>query len=129
LHLTRLRLAGEHLFVRPEQEIVHQRTFDWTNDTGEGVELVYEPDGMPIDIGPGAALHLVCSGIEEGELEVDHKEDALVVYGWPSSKAEVFVDGVLVYSSPVAMPSLPPHTSTKEFVVGLFGGSTDPTDE
>jgi len=103
---------------------VHERTFVWTNDTGGPIELVYEPDGMPIVVPRGACLRVVGSGSEDGDLEVEQGDDRIVVFGWPSSKAEIFLEGVLHYASPSAMPALAPGMSTRQLIRGLFGGGS-----
>lgn len=107
---------------------MHESKFDWTNAAESPAELVYEPDGMSIDIPPGASVRVVCQGSEPGELEVEHEGNALVVYGWPTSTAQIFVGEALVYSS-FAFPPLPPSMSTKQFIRVVLGGRNSETDE
>jgi hypothetical protein len=100
---------------------LHTRTFEWTNDTGEFACLVYEPDGRPFDIESGASVRVVCSGIESGELEVVRDDDGFVAFGWPSARAQIWVDDVMIYASPIPMPGIPPGLSTRTFMGRLFG--------
>jgi hypothetical protein len=108
---------------------VYESIFTWTNESGTKVDLAYEPDGMPIEVPPGKSVRIVCRGDLEGSLEIHHSESGPVVFGWTTSRAEIFVDEALVYASAQPMPPLPPGMSTKQFLGRVFVGTTTTESE
>ena len=63
-----------------------------SNRFNEPIVLALEPWGREIRMPPGFRVEVIFSG-PPGDVEVDHEDRRVVVYGWEGSTVAAFHDG------------------------------------
>jgi hypothetical protein len=61
------------------------------NTLGESIVLVLEPWGTEIRVSPGQRVEVVAEG-PAGELEIEHGDRRITLYGWEGSVMYALVD-------------------------------------
>jgi hypothetical protein len=92
------------------------------------LEVWFEPWGMLQPLPPGESFRVVGRSPQAGQMEVVESGDAVVVYAWPGATLQVFNGAEMVDEFRIAVPDLPPGTSTRAFVEDFFGGPSDRQD-
>lgn len=94
-----------------------------TNPTDKPVTVWFEPWGMPHLLPPQQSFRLLAVGDEEGKMEIERREDEIVVYGWPGARLRAYCDGHLVVDLDVTPPRPPAGLSMRAFIRKLFVGA------
>lgn len=66
------------------------------NKLSEHVVLALEPWGREITMPPGFRVEVVISG-PPGDLEIEHGEKRITLYGWAGTTIETFHDGEEIF--------------------------------
>ena len=105
---------------------MHEDIRRLTAPSDRSLYLWFEPWGDGRQIPAGCEVEVRARSSVRGELELDVADDRTVVYAWPGSTLEIFVNGKWADAFDVAFPSTPPGMSTKEFTSMMFGGPPRP---
>ena len=76
---------------------------------------------MPHNLPSGKSFTVVSTSAVEGQLEIEHSENTIIVYAFPSATLKVFLEGALIDDFNIKFPDLPPQMTTKSFVNFFFG--------
>jgi hypothetical protein len=94
------------------------------NSRERAVTFIVEPWGDAHDMPPRAAFDVTAEAPEPGTLEVEMKDDSIIVWGWSGSVLTVFHNGeelgAGLWPRP-AVPPLPPGQSTGQFLRNIRG--------
>jgi hypothetical protein len=99
-----------------------------TNASLLAVTVWFEPWGMNHTLPANKAFDLVVESDIEGEIEIEHADDRIAVYSFPTSTIKIYLDGDLIDDLNVKFPAsaVPKNTTTKQLVNFLFGGPGQP---
>ena len=86
-----------------EQRVTIRLTISGPDET----TLILEPWGEIHLVPPNSTLEIVGKGPEGDTLEIERAEDSLVVYGWPGSVVNVYLDGTEIDSRGEHRPRAP----------------------
>ena len=98
------------------------------NDSHSPVTVWFEPWGMSHTLPANKTFHLTIESDIKGQIEIEHVDDGIAVYSFPTSTIKIFLDGDLIEDLNVKFPAsaVPENTTTKQFVKYLFGGPGKP---
>jgi hypothetical protein len=97
-----------------------ERIVTYTNVT-TGDQIVWmEPWCEEIRIPSGKTFTFTGHGTEDGEIEIEKRDEGIIVYGWPTSMVNVVCDGQTVWTAYFAVPQIPPGMTIRGFVKCLF---------
>ena len=91
-----------------------------TNSTGKEIVLHLEPWGEQFVMSPGITFSITARAEQSGAFEIEHLENEIIVWAWPTAIVEVFrgdvevgIDAGLVRP---AVPSVPEGQSVSSFL-------------
>ena len=90
----------------------------WRSGSSPGACLTHSP--------PGESFRVVAVSDEDGQLEVDHDDTGVAVYGWPGCTIRVYSEDDLIDDFSTKFPAFRAGMSTKSFIGFLFGGPGGP---
>src|SRR5688572_2425018 len=91
----------------------HSETLQATDET---LNVWFEPWGDGETFAPGTVVELRATGRPDGRLEIDMREECVIVYGWPGCTLQVFANGILLRDFSIPVPEPPPGMTTRQFV-------------
>ena len=71
-----------------------------TNSSGKPRLFHLEPWGDQIEMASGATFVLCAEAAQQGSFEIEHGEDEIIVWAWPTASVKVFSEG-----SEIGMPA------------------------
>ena len=84
-----------------------------------------EPWGEQIEMPPGARFVITAEAEQHGSFEVEHGENEIVVWAWPSAVVKVFCEGeeigVAAGVERPAVPPVPEGQSVSSFLHSMLG--------
>ena len=83
----------------------------------------FEPWAEELTLPPGEGFKLVAAAPQPGQLEIDHGDSLVIVYGWPGSTIAVYLGDTLIRDFDIPFPDIPPNMTMKAFIHLMFGGS------
>ena len=89
-----------------------------SNNTSEAIEVVLEPWGMPLSLGPGQEFELIAESPHPGKLEIE-RDVFITAYAWSGATLKVYANGVLVQSQAIAVPEGPSGVSLRKFMASV----------
>jgi hypothetical protein len=92
----------------------------YSNDTAREQIAWMEPWCEEIRIPPDKTFSFKGRGAEPGEIEIEKRDEGIIVYGWPTSVVEVECDGQTIWKAYSECPQIPPGTTMSAFVKFLF---------
>jgi hypothetical protein len=95
------------------------------NNTANPLRVWLEPWCEEVLVPVGSSIELRAEGIDVGKLEIEENKDATVVFGWPTSRLKIFLEGQQIWESYADVPPVP-KGSIKTFVKDLFWKHTGP---
>lgn len=98
-----------------------EHTLSIENSSERPLVLVLEPWGMPLELALGQHVEVTGRATQAGHLHLEHRVDALVVWGWPSSTVEVRGQSGVLFSCSVPVPGVPPGRTVAGFLKGVLG--------
>jgi hypothetical protein len=78
-----------------------------TNSTTTEIVLHLEPWGDQFRMPPATTLSLTAKAEESGSFEIEHLENEVIVWAWPSASVKVFSAGVEVGAVVGERPTVP----------------------
>lgn len=96
-----------------------------TNSSGRQLAFHLEPWGEQIEMQSGATFSVLAEAEVEGTFEIEHLEDEIIVWAWPTAVVKVFCAGEEVGPSAglrrPAVPPVPAGQRVSSFLRGVLG--------
>ncbi|HEY7546414.1 MAG TPA: hypothetical protein VID27_16110 [Blastocatellia bacterium] len=70
--------------------MAYKSSISIANRTDRGLTFQVEPWGEQIPMPPGTAFQVVAEAKQQGEIEIEYKENDVLVWGWTGSVLTVF---------------------------------------
>jgi hypothetical protein len=112
----------------------YQSSINITNARGGALTFNLEPWGEQIEMPAGATFTVTAEAEQQGFFEVEHGEDEIILWAWPSAVVKVFRGteevGLAVGTERPAVPPVPSGKSVSSFLRGVLGtGSQASADD
>src|SRR5258706_12260163 len=99
-----------------------------TNSSGKPRLFHLEPWGDQIEMASGTTLALRAEACQQGSFEVEHGEEEIIVWAWPTASVKIFSEGSEVgFAAGVerpAVPEVPEGQTVASFLRSLLGRDT-----
>jgi hypothetical protein len=96
-----------------------------TNSSEGTVIFHLEPWGEQIEMPPGAKFVIAAEAEQKGSFEVEHGENEITLWAWPSAVVRVFCEGEEIGAaagiSRPAVPAVPEGRSASSFLRSMLG--------
>jgi hypothetical protein len=112
----------------------YQSSINITNARGRRQTFYLEPWGEQIEMAAGDTFTVTAAAEQRGSFEVEHGEEGIILWAWPSAIVKVFRGGEEVGMSAglerPAVPSVPDGQSVSSFLRAVMGkGGGVPADD
>jgi hypothetical protein len=97
-----------------------ERVANYTNNSSNDQIVWLEPWCESLTIPAGTLFSFIGRGNDDGEIEIENRNEGIVVYGWPSSVIRVECNGVVLWEAYSEVPPIPPDMKASEFIKFMF---------
>lgn len=95
-----------------------------TNSSERTLLFQLEPWGEQLEMPAGVRFVITAEAEQQGSFEVEHGENEITVWAWPSAVVKVFCDGAELGVAPgverPAVPALPEGQRVSSFLRSIF---------
>jgi hypothetical protein len=103
-----------------------------TNSSGKPRLFHLEPWGDQIEMASGATFVLRAESSQNGAFEIEHGEDEIIVWAWPTASVKIFSAGIEIGVVPgverPAVPDVPEGHTAVSFLRLMLGRETRADD-
>jgi hypothetical protein len=112
-------------FLPLGEAMKYQSSINIRNASGGTLMFHLEPWGEQIDMPAGTVFTVTAEAEQQGSFEVEHGEDELTLWAWPSAVVKVFCEGdeigVSAGAQRPAVPPTPDGQSVSSFLRAVLG--------
>jgi hypothetical protein len=105
--------------------MTYESSIQVTNSSGKPLLFHLEPWGDQIEMASGATFVLCAKAGEQGSFEVEHGENEIIVWAWPTASVKIFSDGTEIGMAPgverPAVPDVPEGQTVASFLRLMLG--------
>jgi hypothetical protein len=101
--------------------IMYSNEHTITNTTPQEMNVYIEPWALCEVLAPGQNVMVKAISEEEGEWEVCHDAQDIVLFAWGGCTIEIYREGSLIFDCPIACPSVPNNMTTRSFLELVLG--------
>src|SRR5215213_8218435 len=80
-------------FLPLRDAMKYQSALDITNARGSILMFNLEPWGEQIEMPSGATFNVTAEAEQQGSFEIEHGENEITLWAWPSAVVKVFCEG------------------------------------
>src|SRR4051812_32779998 len=104
--------------------MTYQSTINIRNASGKTRTFHLEPWGEQIEMRSGATFTVTAEAERQGSFEVEHGEDGITVWAWPSAVVKIFQGDEEIWpGAGIKLPAVPPvpsGESVSSFLRGIL---------
>jgi hypothetical protein len=97
-----------------------ERTATYKNLTMRDQTAWMEPWCEEIIIPAGQTFTFKGRGTDDGEIEIEKRDEGIIVYGWPTSVLSVECDGQIFWKAYFEVPPIPQGMTIRDFAKVMF---------